>query len=186
MPRKTTQPKDQVALAKVKKSPGRQKGEQFDYLSEWQREYMYQVWSVEPNLNHVSRVCGVDSRTVGRYRERYKWEQRRAAELEGLTAEIMLDEEAKEKGLQFAEKQAISQLKVIRGKALEAIMTTQFKNPKDAWRCYLDALQEELSLRGRTQKSEVTVLVLAAQRFQEMQKRDPKDITDKAEVKDGD
>ena len=167
---------------KKKKKMGRPEGALRDIIPDYQQEYMYQVWGIEQNMEHVSRVCGIHSHTVRKYKEKNQWEQRRAAELEGMTAEIQAKDEAQEKGLEFARKQAIAQLRIVRGKALEAIMALTFKKPADAWKAFKESLEKELELRGHVEPKHISLIMIAAERFQERAKQDPKDVTASAEV----
>ena len=99
-----------------------------------------------------------------------------------MTAEIQATDEGREKGLDFARKQAIAQLKIVRGKALEAIMALTFKKPSDAWKAFKESLEMELELRGHVAPKTLNLILIAAERFQG---EDPKDVTASAEITTG-
>lgn len=169
-------------VTRLKKKHGRPKGVLTDLIPEWKQEYMYQVWCTEQNVNHVSRVCEAHAQTVRRYRDKNGWVNRQALEIQAQTVEVMKSDEAQEKGLEVARTLAISQLRIVRGKALEAIMGMKFKRPADAWKAFKESLELELELRGHVEPKHISLIMIAAERFQERAKQDPKDVTASAEV----
>jgi len=148
---------------------------------------MYQVWAEKKDMAYVARTCDVAVGTVIRYKELDGWEKRLTLEVEKQAQDIMLTPEAEKLGLDAARKLAISQLQIARGRALEAIMTLEIKKPSDAWRMFTEALKQELELRGHQKPPEVSIVLLAAQRYQAQRDgKKPTDITDDAEVTDVD
>jgi hypothetical protein len=145
-------------------------------IPKWKREWMYSVWTIDQNDTQVHRVCEVHRRTVQKYRKLDKGEERFALEVEGLVAA------EPDKKLELATTEAIRQLTIVRGKALEAIMALKFTRPEHAWKAYREALDQEMQLRGAQPKTQINLIMIAAERFQDMQKPDPKDVTDEAQI----
>ena len=147
-------------------------------IPEWKRAYMYEVWALSQNDHEVHRQCDVHLRTVSKYRLSEDWEGRLAREIE---ERIAVEPDKK---LEVARARAIRELRIVRGKALEAIMKLTFTKASDAWKAYREALDQEMQLRGHQSKTEISLIMIAAARYQERakQEQDPKDITDQVEV----
>ena len=145
-------------------------------IPEWKRAYMYEVWALSQNDHEVHRQCDVHLRTVSKYRLSEDWEGRLAREIE---ERIAVEPDKK---LEVARARAIRELQIVRGKALEAIMSLKFTKASDAWKAYREALEQEMSLRGHQPKTRISLIMIAAERFQDMQKPDPKDVTDEAQI----
>lgn len=154
-------------------------------IPEWKRELMYQTWATSKNMNHVKRECGVHIMTVVKYRKLDRWDDRLEAEIAKKTGEIMLTNEGRKEGLEAARCQAIKALQLVRERALQALMKLEISKPADAWRIFTEAVKQELELRGHQKPPEVSIVVLAAQRYQ-AQRDGAVDITAESEVTDVD
>lgn len=133
-------------------------------LPPYKQEELFIAWIHKPSLRYVARACGVDPRTVDRYRIANDWARR---------VELIRSGASEQIDTMLAASIAIQlhEIAVLRKRAYLEAMKGRFDNARQALQSFIELSKLELDLRPHAEQEAGEDIIVIARRMYEQRKQ---------------